>query len=227
MKSLSILMALLVAGSLAAQGRVETGNGRVILFGEAIQTAGVMLGPGVKDQATWQTGAGLRLMGQFDIDSPWYWELAGRFSSTAYMVTNRDIASAPPANVLDATKIRVQYSYWSFGAGYLLPIGPALDFGIHLEGRGETINPKGEFSTTNGGTGAINAHTVYFRPWVRCSLDLKLKTGSMTTLIGGDLGVATLKAKQRAIMPLSEIDEQTLRSMAPSWSASFYAGVQF
>jgi len=226
-KSLSILMALLVAGSLAGQGRIDEVNARVILFGEAIQTAGVMLGPGVKDQANWQTGAGLRFLGQVATDSRWYWELAARFPSAAKMVTNRDIAAALPANVLDATKIKVQYSYWSVGAGYQLPLGPAAEFGVHLEGRGETINPKGDFSTTNGGTGTMDAHAVYFRPWVRLSLDLKLKTGSVTTLLGGDAGLATLKAKQRVILPLSQIDDQTMRSMAPTWSCALYAGLQF
>lgn len=227
MKSFSILMVLLVSGSLSAQGRSDEANARVILFGEAIQTSGILLGQGVKDQANYQTGPGIRLMGQTSMDSPWYWELAGRFPSSARMVTNRDISPAPPANVLDATKTKVHYSYWSVGAGYLIPLGPVADLGVHLEGRGETINPKGVYSTTNGGTGYIDAHTVYFRPWVRLSLDLKVKTGSFTTLIGGEAGLAAIKTSQRAIMPMSQIDSQTLRAMAPTWSGAVYAGFQF
>jgi hypothetical protein len=230
-KSIRILMALLVSGTLFAQRPnqrpIEEVNARVILFGETIQTAGILLGQGVKDQANFQTGPGLRLMGQVTQDSPWYWEVSGRFKSSASMVTNRDIATAPPANVLDATKIKVYYSYWSLGAGYLIPLGPTADFGIHVEGRGETINPKGEFSTTNGGLGTIDAHAVYFRPWVRFSLDLKLKTGSFTTVIGGEAGITPIKSSQRVILPLSQIDDQTLRAMAPTWSGAVYAGIQF
>ena len=227
MKSKSILMTLLVAGSLSAQQRVNDFNGRVILFGEAIQTSSILLGQGVKDQANYQTGPGIRLMGQFDSDTRWNWELAGRFPTSASMVTNRDISLTPPANVLDATKTKIYYSYWSVGVGYLFPLGSAADFGMHLEGRNETINPKGQYSTTNGGTGYIDAHTAYFRPWVRLSLDVKLKTGSVLTLLGADAGAATIKTTQKTIVPMSQMDDPTMRAMAPKASFSVYAGVQF
>mgnify|MGYP001342179048 CR=1 FL=1 len=227
MKFMSIPVAMLVAGALSAQGISSDLNARVIVFGESTQTAGILLGQGIKDQAGYQTGAGIRIMGQVAQDSPWFWELAGRFSSSARMVTNRDISSTPPANVLDVTKTKVQYSYWSIGAAYLLPLGTMVDLGCHLDGRGETINPKGEYSTTNGGTARIDAHTVYFRPWVRCSLTAKIKMGSLTTLFGGEAGLPLLSTTQKHIVPMSEIDTQTLRAMAPKWSGSFFAGVQF
>lgn len=73
----------------------------------------------------------------------------------------------------------------------------------------------------------IDVHTVHFRPWVRLSLDLKFRTGAVTTVIGGDAGLAAIKAKQRVILPMSEIDDQTLRAMAPKFSAALYAGVHF
>jgi hypothetical protein len=220
-------MALVVSGTLSAQITESKVNARVILFGEAIQTRSILLAQGVTDQANFQTGPGLRLMGQTTFDSPWYWELAGRFSSKAYMVTNRDIATAPPANVLDMTKVRIEYSYWSVGVGYLIPLGPAIDFGLHLEGRDETINPKGQYSSTGGGTANVDAMAAYFRPWGRLSLDLKLKTGSVTTILGGDASFTPLRTKQQNIMPVSQIDSQTMRAMAPTWSASLYAGLQF
>ncbi len=227
MKPFSILMALLVAGSLSAQQRTNEVNARVILFAESIQTSGIQLGPGAKDQANYQTAPGIRLMGQFDVDSRWNWELAGRFSSSAHMVTNRDISSAPPANVLDATKTKINYSYWSVGVGYLIPMGSAVDFGMHLEGRNETINPKGSYTSTLGGTGTIDEHTAYFRPWARLSLDLKMKTGSVTTIIGADAGVAAIRTSQKAILPMSQLDDHTLRALAPTWSGALYAGIQF
>lgn len=228
MKPISILMALLVSGTLSAQRRVEEVNARVILFGEAIQTSGLQAGVGVKDQANVQTGPGLRLMGQVAGDSPWYWEVGGRFQSSAAMVTNRviDLGDGKPF-ATDLTKVKVYYSYWSVGAAYLIPLGPSADFGIHLEGRGETINPKGDYSTSIGGTASIDAHTVYFRPWLRLSLDLKVKTGSFYTLFGGEAGAAGLRTKQQAIMPMSRIDPVTLKSMAPTWSGAVYAGFQF
>lgn len=228
MKSLSILAATLATGALCAQVRpADDMTARVILFGESTQTSAIELGQGVKDQAAIQTAPGIRFMGRTSDDSPWFWELSGRFSSSANMATNRDISPAPPANVLDATKVKIRYSYWSVGAGYLLPLGPALDFGMHLEGRAETINPSGTFSTTNGGTGSTDAHIVYFRPWARLSLDLKMKTGSYITILGGDAGVAITKTSQKAIVPMSQLDTWTLRAMAPTWSAALYAGIQF
>jgi hypothetical protein len=217
-------MALLVAGSLSAQQRTNDVSARVILFGETTQTSGIQLAPGVKDQANYQTGPGIRLMGQLDSDSRWNWELAGRFSSSAHMVTNRDIGGG---NVLDVTQTKINYSYWSVGAGYLLPLGPAADFGMHIEGRNETINPKGTYSSTLGGTGYVDAHTAYFRPWVRLSLDFKVKTGSITTLLGADAGAALIKTTQQAIVPMSQLDDHTLRAMAPTWSGALYAGIQF
>jgi hypothetical protein len=227
-KSISILAAILATGALSAQGQATDLNARVILFGEAIQTSGILLGPGAEDKANYQTAPGIRLMGRLDDDSRWNWELGGRFPSTAKMVTNRDIA-IPPAtpNVLNVSQVKVYYSYWTVGAAYLLPLGTAADLGFHLEGRAETINPKGNYSTTSGGTGAMDAHTVYFRPWLRVSLDLKVKVGSYYTLIGADAGVATIKAKQNAIVPMSQLDSQTLKAMAPKTSFSVYAGMQF
>ena len=227
MKSISILAAILATGGLSAQDSANNLNARVILFGESIQTRGILLGQGVEDKADRQTGPGLRVMGRFADDSRWNWELAGRFQSSARMVTNRNIASAPPANILDATKVKVDYSYWSVGAGYVLPVGDNVDFGVHLEGRSETINPTGSYTQTTGGTGYIDAMAVYFRPWVRLSLDVKLRTGSFYTVIGADAGFAGFKTNQRVIPPMSQMDDQTMRSMAPTWAGSIYAGVQF
>lgn len=220
-------MGLLATGLLSAQIHINGAIARVVLFGEAIQTSDILLGQGVKDRANFQTGVGLRLMGQVALDSPWYFELSGRFPSSAHMVTNRDISSNPPPNVLDATKIKIFYSYLSLGAGYLAPLGSAVDLGIHLEGRSETINPRGTYSTTNGGTGYTNARVAYLRPWVRLSLDLKVKTETFTALFGGEAGVAALKANQRTIVPMSQMDDQTMRALAPTWSGGVYAGFQF
>ncbi len=232
MKPQSILMAMLVVGALSAQDSANNLNARVILFGESIQTRGILLGQGVEDQADRQTGPGLRVMGRFAEGSRWNWELAGRFQSSARMVTNRVINLPPytagnPANVLDATKVKVDYSYWSVGAGYVLPVGDSVDFGVHLEGRAETINPKGSYTQTTGGTGYIDAMAVYFRPWVRLSLDVKLRTGSFYTVVGADAGFAGFKTNQRVIPPMQAMDDQTMRAMAPTWSGSIYAGVQF
>ena len=232
MKSISILAAILATGALSAQDSANNLNARVILFGESIQTRGILLGQGVEDKADRQTGPGLRVMGRFAEGSRWNWELAGRFQSSARMVTNR-VINAPPytagnlANVLDATKVKVDYSYWSVGAGYVLPAGENVDFGVHLEGRAETINPKGSYTQTTGGTGYIDAMAVYFRPWVRLSLDVKLRTGSFYTVVGADAGFAGFKTNQRVIPPMQAMDDQTMRAMAPTWSGSIYAGVQF
>ena len=227
MKALIFLLAIALSIPLSAQGRVTEGVGRILLFGEAIQTQGILLGQGIKDQADRQTGFGLRLQLNMAGESPWFGELSARFQSGAAMSTNRDISSVPPANILNVTKVQVDYSYWAVGAAYLIPLGASGGFGVHIEGRAETINPKGSYSTTNGGTAQIDAMTVYFRPWVRLSLEGRIKTGSLLTLIGADLGVAATKASQRSIVPMSQMDAPTLRALAPTWSGALYAGVQF
>jgi len=224
-KFANALMAMLVAGSLSAQSTDDI-NGRVILFGEAVQTRGILLASGVTDQANFQTGPGIRFMGQTTQDSWWYWEVAGRFLSSASMVTNRNIPTSSGEVALDMTKTKIRYGYWSLGAAYLIPLGQAVDFGLHVEGRGETINPEGTYAQ-GAMTQAIDAHTVYFRPWVRASLDFKFRTGSFHTIIGGDLAAAAIRANQRAIDSPILSDSQTLRALAPTWSGSLYAGFQF
>ena len=227
MKPQSILMAMLVVGALSAQDSSSGLSPRILVFGEAIQTRGIQLGPNVEDKADRQTGSGIRIMSRFADDSSWNWELAARFQSSARMVTNRDISFTSTPNILDATRVKVDYSYWSVGASYVIPLGPAADFGIHLEGRNETINPKGSYTQTTGGTGYIDAMAVYFRPWVRLSLDLKVRTGPVSSVIGFDVAAAGFKTNQRVIPPMSQMDDQTMRAMAPTWAGSIYAGVQF
>lgn len=227
MKASNVLLALSLALPLSAQGRGTEGVGRIILFGEVIQTQGILLGQGIRDQADRQVGPGLRLQVSSSWDSRWFAELSARFQSGTAMATNHDISLVPPANILDVTKVQVDYSYWAVGAAYLIPMGASGGFGVHLEGRAETINPKGSYSTTNGGTAQIDAMTVYFRPWVRLSLEGRIKTGRLVTLIGADLGAATTKASQRSIVPMSQMDAPTLRALAPTWSGALYAGVQF
>ena len=228
MKSISILAAILATGALSAQGRTDELSARVVLFGENTQTSSVQMGPGASDQANRQTGPGIRIMGQLGDESRWNWELGGRFSSSAHMVTNRDIATPPATpNILNATQVKINYSYWLLGAAYMLPLGPAADLGLHLEGRGETINPKGQYSTTNGGAGLIDAHSVYFRPWVRLSLEVKIPVGGTRFLMGADVAGSLIKTKQHAIVPMSQLDSNTLNAMAPTSSFSFFGGIQF
>jgi hypothetical protein len=80
---------------------------------------------------------------------------------------------------------------------------------------------------TNGGVGYIDAHNVYFRPWARVSLDIKLGGSSFRPLIGLEGAVALVKTSQSQVVPLSALDANTLRAMAPTWSGAVYAGVQF
>ena len=54
-----------------------------------------------------------------------------------------------------------------------------------------------------------------------------MKTGSITTVIGADAGAALIRTSQKAIVPMSQLDDHTLRAMAPTWSGALYAGIQF
>lgn len=227
MKPIRTLAALLLPALLGAQAPSREAIGTLVVFGEVVQTREILLAPGIGDQAARQTGPGLRLLGRIEDHPRWQWELVARFQNSERMVTHHDIASAPPANILDVTQVKVDYSYYGAGAGYLMPLSPATDLGFHLELRAETINPKGSYSTTNGGKALLDAMTVWARPWVRVSLDTAFPVGGVTTVVGGELGVATLRASQHAILPMSQIDRQTLRALAPDWSLGLYAGVRF
>ncbi len=222
------MTAALLAGSLlVAQADDAKGRGRILVFGEVIQTEPILLGQGVKDQPERQGAPGIRVMGAVTESGRWCYEVAWRFDSAAHMTTNRDISSAPPANVLDVTKTKVHYTYWSVGAAYLLPLGERVTLGFHREGRAETINPKGTYSSTNGGTSSIDAHSVYFRPWGRVSIETAFKTGPCHTILGLDAGLPGYKTSQNKIVPMSVINTNTLRAMAPQWCASAYAGISF
>ena len=228
MNRIVTMTAALLAGSLlVAQADDAKGRGRILVFGELNQTEPILLGAGVKDQPERQAAPGIRVMGAVTENGRWFYELAWRFDSAARMTTNRDISSTPPANVLDVTKTKVHYTYWSVGAAYLMPLGEHVTLGFHLEGRGETINPKGTYSSTNGGTSSIDAHTVYFRPWGRVSIETAFRTGPCHTILGLDAGLAGYNTDQKKIVPMSVIDTDTLRAMAPKWGASVYAGISF
>ena len=227
MKPVRTLAAFLLPALLGAQAPTREDPGTLLLFGEVVQTRSILLAPGIGDQAPRQTGPGLRLLGRVQDHPRWHWELVARLQNSERMVTHHDIASAPPANILDVRQVKVDYSYYGVGAGYLLPLSAATDLGFHLEVRAETINPKGSYSTTNGGTALLDAMTVWARPWVRLSLDTTVPVRTVGVVVGGDLGVAGLRATQKAILPMSQIDRQTLRALAPDWSLSLYAGVRF
>jgi hypothetical protein len=229
MKPLTLLTALLAMTPLAAQQPSDDPMMmvRVILFGESIQTRSILLGPGIEDQADRQAGPGIRFMGQFVADSPWVWEVSGRFQSSAHMATDRDIMVPTSPNILDARGVKIYYSYWSVGGGYLLPLGHAVDLGFHLEGRAETINPKGTYTTSLGGPGFVDAHKVYFRPWGRLSLDFKIPTGLFEMVLGAEVAATPIKTDQKAIVPMPELDQNTARAMAPTWSGAVYVGMQF
>lgn len=227
MKPRSILIAFLVAGGLAAQQPSDAPMVQVMVLEESIQTRSVLLAQGVEDQADRQAGTGIRLLGQFVADSPWVWELSGRFPSSAHMATDRDIMVPTSPNILDARGVKIYYSYWSVGAGYEVPLGSAVHLGLHLESRAETINPKGTYTTTLGGAGFVDAHKVYWRPWFRLSLDVAFPTGAVKTLLGGEVAATPLKTDQKTIVPMPLLDQNTARAMAPTWSGAVYVGLQF
>lgn len=227
MRPRSILIAFLVAGGLAAQQSSDGPMVQAMVFEESIQTRSILLGQGIEDQADRQAGTGIRLLGQFVADSPWVWELSGRFPSSARMTTDRDIMVPSSPNILNAQGVKIYYSYWSVGGGYLVPLGTSADLGLHLESRAETINPKGTYTTTLGGAGFVDAHKVYWRPWFRLSLDVAFKTGSVKTLLGAEVAGTPLKTEQKTIVPMPLLDQNTARAMAPTWSGAVFAGVQF
>lgn len=218
MKTLSILAATMTVGVLSAQDAIPSLDARLTAFGEMIRPQKLDVVSGVTAQPGTQISPGIRFLGQLGAGSRWYYELAGRAESSSNMV-NID-------SVGDYSKVKLTYSYWSVGGGYLLPVGSNFDIGFHLEARAENIRCQGTYIQAGVSADADGGNS-FIRPWARVSLEIGLSSGPVKPLIGFDAAIAMIRTYQTEIQPLSSMDDRTTRSLAPQYSASVFAGVRF
>lgn len=226
MKRSSFLILALAAGTLAAQ-ESDSLDKRFQAFLEYNKPTEVNVTPDVKDKPKGQTGIGFRFLGEIAGAPGWYYEVGGMFDSSSTFSFNG--TSAALGGTLDVSNVKLSNSYWSVGAGYLWKAGQNGSVGLHLEGRGEFLRLQG-FAT---GTGLVvspttfDHSTTYLRPWVRASADYTFASGKpVRPFLGLDGSFALLKTTQTEL-PLNRVDDRMVRSLAPRFGGSVYAGLRF
>lgn len=226
MKIAPVLAALLAAGALSAQENANL-DARIQVFADVTQPRSFSyynITSDVKTEAGRQIGVGFRILGELPYTTGWYYELGGRFDSSSTLGL-RDAT-------VDATDVKMRYSYWSAGFAYLWTKGPA-SFGLHLEGRGEAVSLQGEqfHGTTGLSQGKVDASSTYLRPWVRASFDLTMGSGKVRPYIGAEAAVAVTRTYQTRIPSFTTLaaipDDRTIRSLAPNFSFAGYLGLRF
>lgn len=225
MKITSLLTMILTAGSLAAQDS-DALDKRVQVFLELSAPTEITMAPGTKDKPKQQTGIGFRFLGEIAGAPGLYYELGGMFDSTSYFSFN----GTTSGGTLDLTNAKFTDSYWSVGAAYLWKLGQSGSFGLHLEGRGEFLRLQGEATGTYLPITpqSLDHSTTYLRPWVRASADVSFASGKpVRPFIGLDGSFALLKTGQTRIPDTANLDDRTVKSLAPRYSGSVYAGVRF
>jgi len=218
-KTLSVLAAVLAVTGLSAQDASGSQEARLLLFGELVRPQKLDVGTGITDQASNQMGGGLRFMGQIKPGTHWFYELAGRLESSSNL-------SNIPGVGLDNSKVKVTWSYFSMGGGYLAPLGNNVDLGFHLEARSENIRIQGT-TVVLGTPAGVDAANTFLRPWVRLSLDTNFQLGSVRPIIGGDVAFAALRTSQNQILTAANVEDRTARAAAPQVAVGFYVGLKF
>lgn len=231
MKTLSTLALALATSGLFGQAPDRDLDARIQFFVENCRPQSVTVAQvpnSVKDQASNQTGVGIRFMGEFASAAGFYYEIGGKSESSSRYGLNGFIGSNTSLNLQD---VKFTDSYWSLGVAYMTQPNTYLTFGLHLEGRGEAIRAQGEVFQDQGAgyvsMGMLDASTTYLRPWVRLSGDVTLPVGKYHPYLGLDVSYTPVKTTQTRLVPLVQMDNRTLEAMAPTAAVAFYFGLRF
>jgi hypothetical protein len=228
-KTLTLLAAVLVTGTLGAQSSALQAEKRVQLFGEFSRPQQFTLAQvngDVKDQAASQLGTGLRFMGELPGTTNWFFEFGGKLESSSKLGFNQTVTGIS----INSTDVSIHYGYWEIGGAYLWDLGAGLSLGAHLDLRSETLSAQGQLvvlPASYTGGGGVDQRATMMRPWVRFSADFAFKTGGVSPYIGADVAYTPIKNSQTAVVPATLLDDRTLKSMAPNFGASLYFGLRF
>ena len=229
MNSSSILIMVLAAGVLSAQDASSL-DARVQVFVERFRPAQFVAdqSPGqTLDQPGWQNGVGVRFLGEIASAPGFYYELGGMLDASSKFHFNGTVSDGSTLNLTD---VKVTETYWSLGAAYLAKIGANGSLGLHLEGRGETLNIQGQaISGAPATASALSTTTTYLRPWVRGSADYTFSRigAGVHPYVGADGSFALLRTSQTTAPSYSAMDIRTLKSLAPKFAFALYAGARF
>jgi hypothetical protein len=234
-KTLTLLAAVLVTGTLGAQSSAALSEKRVQIFGEFSRPRQFILAQpngDVKDQAAAQTGLGLRFMAELPRTSNWFFEFGGKLESSSRLGFKQTVpmASPNPAISINSTDVAIHYSYWEIGGAYLWDLSGGFAFGAHLDLRSETLSAQGQLTVlpaTYTGGGTVDQRATLMRPWVRFSGDYTFKAGGTSPFFGADVAFTPIRSSQNAVVPFVGLDDRTMKAMAPQFAASLYLGLRF
>lgn len=228
-----ILVAALSATALFGQTPSQALEGRVEIFGEFTRPRQVIFGVAsvtpaveVRDQAESQyNGGGIRLSGELPGTQGWYYMLGGRLESSSKFGFNGVVSGV---TTLDMTDVSIRYSYWVVGISKHFDLGSGLTLGVHGEGRGEALSAVGDvFSSGIQVQPSVNTSTTYFRPWLRASFDWTFPRSGVAPYLGVEAAVPLIKTSQSTAVAPTQMTSNTLKAMAPAFSAGIYAGLRF
>lgn len=228
-----LLAAALFSTAIFGQTAGQKLEGRIEIFAEYSRPREVIFGIAnspseLRDQADSQyNGGGLRFMGELPGTQGWYYLLGGKLESSSRLSFNGPIQTTPVSN-WDTTDISIRHSYWVAGISRLFDLGGGATVGVHGEGRGEAISAVGQLYSNGLPSGdPTEISTTYFRPWLRGSFDWTIRRSGMSPYFGLEAAVPLIKTSQSGAVAPSRMTSNTLKSMAPAFSAGIYAGLRF
>jgi hypothetical protein len=229
-KIFSLLTLALATGTLLAQEAPRL-DARFQAFAEMSWPTSIVVAQApnsVSNAPGSQTGIGFRFLGELASAQNFYYELGGMFDATSYFTLSGVLPDG--VTTLDLTDAKFTDSYWSLGMAYLSKPNENLSLGAHLEGRGEYLRLQGGVAGTNFNPPVQLDHsTTYLRPWVRGSVDYTF-TGvgsSAHPYLGLEGCLAVLKTSQTRVPDFTNLDDRTVKALAPKYSAAVYAGIRF
>ncbi len=232
MKTPSILILALAAGSLAAQD-VSKLDARVQLFTETMFPCSIQFGTSpdvLSAKPGYQNGLGIRFLGEISSAPGFYYEVGGMLDATSYFSFNGAFSDGTTLNL---SNLKFTESYLALGAAYLWKNSERWTWGLHLEARGEALRLQGPAQGTsfNGGVAVpVDQETTYLRPWVRGSADYTFAGvgKDVHPFIGIEGNLALLRTAQaQTLTDFTNVDNRNVKAMAPKFSGAFYAGLRF
>ena len=232
MKIIPALVLVLSAGTLFAQDSTQDLDGRLQFFGEMSRPASIAVANAGSDYTNDQPGRlnalGIRFLGELAASPRWYYEIAATINASSKFGLNGPVVGGA---LQDDTGVKFTDSYWAIGGAYLYPAGENVSLGAHLEARGEALGIKGPLQQ-NPGTGwtplgTVSDTTTYLRPWVRLSADFSFTVGEQHPYLGVEVAATPIKTSQTQFVQFTQINDRTLKSLAPTTTFSFYFGMHF
>ena len=217
------LAAIALTSALSAQSGFPNGEARFHVFIEASrprQAGQATVGLTVYEKSKVPIGVGFRMLGELPGIEHIYYEAGIRLPYASKFDSDLNITSTIRYNSRD---VEFRYAYWSLEVAYLRHLRQGSTVAGHLDVRGESIGLNGPIRLSNGQVINLDSRVTYLRPWLRFSYSHQFRRGP-SPYVGFDLGGTPLRTKQ-SVTDLR--NDETLKSLGPSYSGSLYVGYRF